>query len=228
MFPSSSARTMSGFSLVEVMVAVVIICIGMLGIAKIEALALSNTAMSSQRAFAAIEAASLASAMHSNRSYWNQLPVSVTITLNNAAANPVAVDGDSVLQSLLINDMPTGWSGGTPSGGNLTACIGTAGNGQPACAPTNLAAYDLARWWSYGVFSQLPNPTAVIQCLQGEASTQGPQTCTIQIQWFEKSVAVNVNEANAEEAAAQSAAASNSLVAASASEIPTFTLYVQP
>jgi len=32
-----------GFSLVEVMVAVIVICVGMLGIAKMEALSVSNT-----------------------------------------------------------------------------------------------------------------------------------------------------------------------------------------
>src|SRR5262249_61998101 len=59
-----------GFSLVEVMVAVVIICVGLLGIAKMQALALSSTTTSRLRALAAIQAAGLASAMHSNREYW--------------------------------------------------------------------------------------------------------------------------------------------------------------
>ena len=59
-----------GFSLVEVMVAVVVICVGLLGIAKMQAMAVSNTNMSRQRSLAAIEAASIASAMHSNREYW--------------------------------------------------------------------------------------------------------------------------------------------------------------
>ena len=53
-----------GFSLVEVMVAVIVICVGLLGIAKMQALALSNTTTSRLRALAAIEAAGLASAMN--------------------------------------------------------------------------------------------------------------------------------------------------------------------
>jgi len=59
-----------GFTLVEVMVAVIVICIGLLGIAKMQALALSNMTASRLRSLAAIEAASLAASMHSNRNYW--------------------------------------------------------------------------------------------------------------------------------------------------------------
>ena len=60
----------AGFSLVEVMVAVVVICVGLLGIAKMQAMSLSTTTTSRQRALAALQAASMASAMHSNRQYW--------------------------------------------------------------------------------------------------------------------------------------------------------------
>src|SRR2546430_13031518 len=59
-----------GFSLVEVMVAVIVICVGMLGIAKLEALSVSNTTTARLRSLAAIEAASLAAAKHTNRQYW--------------------------------------------------------------------------------------------------------------------------------------------------------------
>ncbi|MGC1459686.1 MAG: prepilin-type N-terminal cleavage/methylation domain-containing protein, partial [Steroidobacteraceae bacterium] len=49
-----------GFSLIEVMVAVIIIAVGMLGIAKMQALGLSTTESSGVRSLVAIEAASLA------------------------------------------------------------------------------------------------------------------------------------------------------------------------
>ena len=59
-----------GFSLVEVMVALVICSIGLLGLAKLEALALSSTGVASGRALASLEASSLAAAMHANPGYW--------------------------------------------------------------------------------------------------------------------------------------------------------------
>jgi len=43
-----------GFSLVEVMVAIVVICVGLLGVAKLQALALSNTTTARLRSLAAL------------------------------------------------------------------------------------------------------------------------------------------------------------------------------
>ena len=80
-----------GFSLVEVMVAVVVICIGLLGIAKMQAMALSNTNMSRQRSLAAIEAASMASAMHSNQLYWTTFPAGFTVSIGKNAAGQTVV-----------------------------------------------------------------------------------------------------------------------------------------
>ena len=59
-----------GFSLIEVLVALVVVSIGLLGIAKMQAIAYSSTGVASKRSLAAIEAASLASSMHANRAYW--------------------------------------------------------------------------------------------------------------------------------------------------------------
>jgi type IV pilus assembly protein PilV len=59
-----------GFSLLEVLVALIVLSVGLLGIAKMEALALSSTAVSTRRALAALEADSLADSMHANKGYW--------------------------------------------------------------------------------------------------------------------------------------------------------------
>ncbi|MEP6886242.1 MAG: type IV pilus modification protein PilV [Gammaproteobacteria bacterium] len=75
-----------GFSLVEVMVALVICAIGLLGIAKMESLALSSTGVASARSLAAIEASSMAAAMHANRAYWGNATAPAT-TLVDATAN---------------------------------------------------------------------------------------------------------------------------------------------
>ena len=63
------ARKMTGFSLIEVLVALMVISVGLLGIAKMQALSQSNTQTSGSRAIASILSASLASAMHANKQW---------------------------------------------------------------------------------------------------------------------------------------------------------------
>ena len=55
---------------------------GLLGLAKMEALAISSTSVASSRSLAAIEASSLAAAMHANPGYWAAgiAPPSIVIT----------------------------------------------------------------------------------------------------------------------------------------------------
>jgi type IV pilus assembly protein PilV len=80
-----------GFSLVEVLVALVVCSVGLLGLAKMESLALSSTGVASTRSIAALQAASLAAAMKSNGGYWASglAPAVTTVTLATAApTNP--------------------------------------------------------------------------------------------------------------------------------------------
>ena len=58
-----------GFSLVEVLVALVVLGVGLLGIAKLQGASFSNTAIAARRSLAALEADSLAASMHVNRGY---------------------------------------------------------------------------------------------------------------------------------------------------------------
>ena len=105
-----------GFTLVEVMVALIVISVGLLGIASMQALALSSSSNARMRSLAAIEAASLAATMHTNRAYWStSAPGTVTV-----------VDG-------LI------------TGGALDQ-VGPACEGANSCTPDLLAAYDLQKW----------------------------------------------------------------------------------
>jgi type IV pilus assembly protein PilV len=194
-----------GFSLVEVMVAVVVICIGLLGIAKMQAMSVSNTNMSRQRSLAAIEAASFASAMHSNREYWGSFAVNFSVSITGKPA--VVASTDPVLQAQTTGDL-----------GALNACIGSS-NGLAMCGTSvNLAAFDLARWWANSVSVQLPNPTVTVSCPAAPIGNPAPVSCTVQISWTEKAVAINSTEAAQEEAAP----------GASSAEKPVFTLYVEP
>jgi type IV pilus assembly protein PilV len=211
--PVTTAHTRTrarGFSLVEVMVACIVICVGLLGVAKMQALSLSNMTTSRQRALAAFEAAGLAAAMHSNRDYWAATPANFTITVN-PVATPAIASSDGNLQTLASTDLTDGQAGNGAPG--LNACVGTSA-GAAECQPANLAAYDLARWTS-SLQSLLPHPTAAISCPNAIAGA--PTSCTIQISWTEKAVSMTQQEA------AQQAAGNVGQF-----ETPTYLLYVEP
>jgi type IV pilus assembly protein PilV len=124
----------AGFSLVEVLVTMVVIAIGLLGLAKMQAAAVSNTQVSRVRSLIALQAGSLASSMHGNRGYWaaGLAPSSFT------AAGTAITDGSGVL---------TG----------TTDCAST------ACTPAQLAAYDVQSWVS-GLNAQFPSYAATVTC----------------------------------------------------------------
>jgi type IV pilus assembly protein PilV len=174
-----------GFTLIEVLVALVVIAVGLLGIGKMQALALASTHSASMRSLAAIEAASLASAMHANRDYWDATPpVTTTVT------------GTTI----------TSTTAGFPAAG--ADCTKT--SGTVPCDTTTLAAYDLEQW-VLALNQLLPNPTATIQC----PNSTPPLSCTIQISWSEKAVAINSTEAANVSTTEQF-------------DTPTYTLYVEP
>ncbi|HUI62176.1 MAG TPA: type IV pilus modification protein PilV [Steroidobacteraceae bacterium] len=151
-----------GFSLVEVLVALIVLSVGLLGIARMQSLAMSSTTVASKRSMAAIEASSLAAAMHENRGYWTSSdPSGATITLSGTTYS---------------------YAGAA----NLSAAAGSncAVPGTP-CTPAGVAAYDLANWASI-LQGLLPNDSAVVAC-----GAVTPVTCTIQISWSENTVNVN-------------------------------------
>jgi type IV pilus assembly protein PilV len=76
-----------GFSMVEVLVALVVLSVGLLGIAKMQALGMSSTSVAGKRALAATLADSLAAAMHENQAYWTSPAAIVT---QNASIGAVA------------------------------------------------------------------------------------------------------------------------------------------
>lgn len=171
-----------GFSLVEVMVALVVICIGMLGIAKLNALMLSNTSTSRVRALVAQETASLADSMHADRDLWDSAsgdwtpgtaPLSIAAT-ETAGTTAFTVSGSTTLSTAV---------GAPPN------C--TKGGANAPCTAVNMAAYDLSNW-AKALSQVLQNSTSNIDC----ASTTGIITCTINVQWQENTVAANSQEAS--------------------------------
>lgn len=157
-----------GFTLLEVMVSLVITSIGLLGIAKIHALAYASTATAGTRSIVALETAGLASSMHANRSYW----------ASGAAPVPVIITG-------------TGINDATLNGAATTAGYCMFGVGPTPCTTDLMAAFDLH---TYAV--QLngalgnSNPITTITCPVAVIVN-----CTIQVTWDEKAVSINTQSA---------------------------------
>lgn len=177
---SATACSARGFTLVEVMVALIVICVGLLGIASMQGLAVSSTNGARQRSLAAIEAASLSASMHTNRLFW---VANGTTTVTVSGSTITASGGSGGLSAAL---------GATPN------CVATTAT-TPACTPDLVAAFDLTNW-ATAVSLLLPNPVSTVTC-----GTTTPLSCTIDIKWVENSVAANKQEAAAGSSASSSA-----------------------
>ncbi len=162
----------AGFSLVEVLVALIVICVGLLGIAKMQALALSNTTSARLRSLAAIEAASLASAMHADRGYWTTFLPGSTVSASGGAATST----DGTLQGEL--------TAAAAAGADNYCTQGAAGSVAP-CKPVQVAAVDL-QTWAADLNGLMPSSQASIQCDPGP-----PLTCSISLNWVENFVSIN-------------------------------------
>src|SRR5271156_2062104 len=84
-----------GFTLLEIMVALIVTSIGLLGIAKLQALAYASTGSAAVRSLVALQAAGLAASMHANRTYWAAAPSPFTITgtvISDSTLNSTATD----------------------------------------------------------------------------------------------------------------------------------------
>ena len=166
-FTRTTPASLRGFSIVEVMVALIIIAVGMLGIAKMQALALSTTQSSGVRSLVAIEAASLAASMHANRDYWVAGPPPASFTVATQTTGPGVV-------SVNITE-----STNTLSSPQFCATIS-------ACTAAQVAAYDVQQWGA-ALGQVVPAALATISC----NTTTVPLSCTIQITWQENVTSTN-------------------------------------
>lgn len=162
---SPSMRRVAGFSLVELLVTLLIVSVGILGIAKMEAAGVSESQVSRVRSLMTYQAESLAGSMRVNRAYW----------IAKAATAP----------SFTLTADPQGY----PTSANATdpTCTTSGTN----CAPSEMAYADL-KLWRDNFLLGFPGASATITC--SAACTTGstaPSSYDITLTWNEKSVAVN-------------------------------------
>src|SRR5271167_1017464 len=164
-----SAHRGAGFSLVEVMVALVVTSIGLLGLAKMESVALASTTVAGVRSLVAIQAYSLAAAMRANQNYWaaGLFPGNTTITSSTSGGTITMVDSGAASGLTTVG----------PSCTTLGACT----------LPVQVAAYDVQQW-AASLQSLLPTYLTTIACSNQVGVVV---TCTITIQWAENAVAWN-------------------------------------
>ncbi len=142
MSPRMNRHLSQGFSLLEALVAMLIVSLGLLGVSKMQAAALSNTQVARTRALIALQASSLAAAMHGNRRYWGDLaaPLNVSMTATTVT------DPSGVLSATAV-------------------C-----NGETVCTHEQVAAYDLQTWAS-NLNDRFPSYHATIACAARTTNT---------------------------------------------------------
>jgi len=163
-------RNQRGFTLIEVLVALLITAVGLLGLLKIQALAISSTREAGSRGLLASQVESLTAAMQANPLYWSMMtPPGASAPLGPPAPK-IVISGASTIS---VGALATG-----------ADCKST------NCQPTQIAANDLLTW-AASMYAQFPTYNATIICTQAL-----PVNCGIYVTWTEHQVGINASTVN--------------------------------
>jgi type IV pilus assembly protein PilV len=175
----AGARRQGGFTLIELLITILIVTVGLLGLAKLQAAAVAESGMSRTRALMTFQAESLAGMMRANKPFWS------------TTAGP--------FPSFAVN------AAGTRSNTSMTAPTTDCLSPQ-VCTPAQMAYYDMYTW--AGAFndgtaaSSFLGATASITCVPSSgasctANPAVPHSYDIVLTWKEKYVAINRSTVNA-------------------------------
>ncbi len=179
MKPSRHMRHATGFAMLEILVSMIVIMIGVLGIAGIQMLSINNTEIARYQSLATILASGMAAEIQANPAYWATSTANITIsggvvTGGPAAGNCNGGNGGGVctptqMAGYDLQNFATGISSVLPSGQGSIACTVAVG------APT-VCALQLS-WTEKNVALNNPSSTATTSSFaSGTAGTQSYQT----------------------------------------------------
>jgi type IV pilus assembly protein PilV len=173
-------RRQDGFTMVELLITILIVTVGILGLAKMQATAVSNTAVSRTRALMTYQAESLAGMIRSNRGFW--------VTSGNVSSWP---------------DFKMNSAGSVTSSTGMLSTASTCVGASITCSPAQLAYDDVVRTWVPQFIAAFPNATAAITCVPATgtacaANPATPNSYDITLTWAQKLVAMNKSTANSQ------------------------------
>jgi type IV pilus assembly protein PilV len=178
--PIRARRREGGFTLVELLITMLIVTVGLLGLAKLQATAVSNTAVARTRALMTFQAESLAGMIRANPGFW------------------VTSGATSIYPDFKFN---TDGAGNVNSSTNMVlaplGCLNIGGT----CTPANLAYDDMVTKWTPEFKAAFPGASATIVCVKVgggncTANPTSPHGYDITLTWQQKMVAMNRSTVN--------------------------------
>ena len=151
---------LAGFTLIEVLVALLIASVGVLGVATLQTVSMMNLQTARLRSIVALQASSFATAMHANSSFWtfNRAPSTFSVV------GRVITDSTGALNAAGIN------------------CVNNSPPATGQCTAAALAAYDVQNW-ADTMTQLIPGYTANVACT---TDITQPYRCTLNILWTER------------------------------------------
>ena len=133
---TSGIKYRPGFSLIEVMVALLVTSTGLLGIAKMQALTISTTKTAGSRSLIAMQTSSLAARMQANTAFWAAFGTKQTFFADSTTGKITSLTGN--LQE------------------STNACV-------TKCTSDVVAARDMTQWMQ-AMSAQVPSYKAQVDC----------------------------------------------------------------
>lgn len=166
-----------GFTLVEVLVSMVILSVGLLGLASLQSLALKDNQDAYLRSQANFLAYEMNDRLRANADYWR-----IQNTNTSLSAIITAAKNDTPASHPYCN------AADPPSGAV----------GNPACTDDQLAEYDVYRWWQ-DASALLPGATIAMTWDDDvlTSSTPGNEVIDLALTWSRSNQTVNMARNNA-------------------------------